>query len=90
MAKRKGLVADPNVRIEDIMAAREGKSEPRKTELVSILCVHRRFVSHGKDLRNQRDRLDSIETAQNPHPESKRNHGRAPIQTQDERVPSIR
>lgn len=71
MSKRKDLTAEPNVKIEDIMAAREGRRKAiRKAKLFAFVVIDR-SVSHGEDLWNKRNRVHTIEIAQNSHSKSK-------------------
>ena len=63
MEKRKGLTAEPNVRIEDIMAAREGNSFsiPTKINSLSIkdLC-HMEKTCGTKEMASTRSKLHKI------------------------------
>lgn len=68
MSKRKGLSAEPNVRIEDILAARDGKYIGKHQ---NQFFVYNRFVSYGENMWYERNGDYSIEITQDSHTESK-------------------
>lgn len=63
MSRRKELTAEPSVRVEDIMAARDGKNFKVNFSYKNLFYFYLRFMSYGKNMWYKRNCNNSIKTS---------------------------